>query len=74
MARNIRLILKIGEAVQYFSVGDLNYRMKAVFYKAEFMSEQEGEAEHDLEWLDTEEMEESFFHECHKWAVRQSGL
>ena len=74
LARSVRLILKIGEAIQYFSVGESNYRMTAVFYQAEFASEQDGDAEHELEWLDREAMEESFFHECHKWAVRESGL
>jgi 8-oxo-dGTP pyrophosphatase MutT (NUDIX family) len=74
LARNVRLILKIGEAIQYFSVGESNYRMTAVFYKAEFVGEREGKAEHELEWLDREAMEAKFFHECHKWAVRESGL
>ena len=74
LARNVRLTLKIGEAIQYFSVGESNYRMTASFYKAEFASELEGEAEHELEWLDREAMEANFFHECHKWAVYESGL
>ena len=74
LARNVRLTLKIGEAIQYFSVGESHYRMTASFYKAEFASEREGEAEHELEWLDREALEEKFFHECHKWAVHESDL
>lgn len=74
LARGVKEIHKIGEAIQYFSVGDEHYRMQAVFYKAEFSGEPEGEAEYELQWLDIKEIDESFFHECHAWAVRQSRL
>ena len=74
LARNVRLLLKIGEAVQYFSAGEERYRMRAVFYSAEFTGLHEGRAEYELAWLDMKEVEETFFHECHVWAVRQSKL
>jgi 8-oxo-dGTP pyrophosphatase MutT (NUDIX family) len=74
LARGVRIIFKIGEAVQYFSAGDEHYRMTALFYVAEFTGEQEGAAEYDLHWLNIKEVEETFFHECQKWAVRRSGL
>lgn len=71
LARTIRLRHKIGEAVQYFSAGAEHYRMHAVFYAADFTSEQQGEAEYALEWLDVNEPEQRFFHECHVWAIRR---
>ena len=71
LARTVRLLHKIGEATQYFSVGEEHYRMRAVFYAAEFTGEPEGEAEYFLAWLGLQELEERFFHECHVWAARQ---
>ncbi len=71
LARDVEITEKIGEVTQYFSVGDEHYRMKAVFYKAAFTSEQQGEAEHDLYWLNEKDVADGFFHECHKWAVYQ---
>ncbi|MBV9959938.1 MAG: NUDIX domain-containing protein [Acidobacteria bacterium] len=73
LARAVRLRHKIGEAIQYFSAGAEHYRMHAVFYAADFTSEQRGEAEHELEWLDETELEGRFFHECHVWALRRLG-
>jgi 8-oxo-dGTP diphosphatase len=69
LARTVRLVRKIGEATQYFSADDVHYRMRAVFYAAEFAGEHEGQAEYTLAWLGLPEIEESFFHECHVWAV-----
>lgn len=74
LARTVSLLLKIGEAIQYFSAGEEHYRMRAVFYAAEFTGVHEGKAEYDLAWLNLKEAEETFFHECHVWAVRQSKL
>ena len=74
LARTVRLLLKIGEVVQYFSAGEEHYRMRAVFYAAEFTGAHESKAEYDLAWLTLKEAEESFFHKCHVWAVRQSKL
>ncbi|HEY0545546.1 MAG TPA: NUDIX domain-containing protein [Pyrinomonadaceae bacterium] len=69
LARTVRLLRKIGEATQYFSAGEEHYRMRAVFYAAEFTGEHESEAEYTLAWLSLPEIEERFFHECHVWAV-----
>ena len=72
LARDVKIIEKIGEAIQYFSVGDEHYRMKAVFYKAAFAGEQKGKAEYDLYWLDAKEISGKFFHQCHGWAISQN--
>ncbi len=74
LARTVRLRLNVGEAVQYFSAGEEHYCMRAVFYAAEFTGVHESKAEYDLAWLNLKEVEETFFHECHVWAVRQSKL
>ena len=69
LARDVKLIRKIGAATQYFSVGEKHYRMQAVFYRAEFISEPEGEAEHELTWLVPQKIAGQFFHQCHEWAI-----
>lgn len=69
LARAVRLVRKLGEATQYFSAGDVHYRMRAMFYAAEFTGENESEAEYTLAWLGLPGIEERFFHECHAWAV-----
>jgi 8-oxo-dGTP pyrophosphatase MutT (NUDIX family) len=73
--RGVRLIRRIGEAVQYFysSTDDQHYRMTAVFFAGEFMDDPcGGRGEHELEWLPVTETEEACFHACHAWAVRQA--
>ena len=69
LARDVKLIRKIGEAIQYFSAGEEYYRMRAVFYRAEFISEPSGEAEHELFWLTPAEIAGQFLHQCHEWAI-----
>ena len=71
LARGVRIIRQIGEAVQYFYADGHNYRMKAMFFEAEFASEASGAGEHELYWLESEELEQSFFHQCHAWAAGQ---
>jgi 8-oxo-dGTP pyrophosphatase MutT (NUDIX family) len=39
LARSIRIIRRIGEAVQYFAADGQHYRMQAVFFAAEFTGE-----------------------------------
>ncbi len=69
LAREVQLLHKIGEAIQYFSAGEVYYRMNAVFYRAEFMSEPSGEGEHELHWLAPQAIAGQFFHQCHEWAI-----
>ena len=71
LAREVEITKNIGEVIQYFSAGDGHYKMKATFYKAAFTSERQGEAEHELYWIGDTDVAETFFHECHKWAVNQ---
>lgn len=77
LARSVRLIRKLDEVVQYFysAADDRYYKMRAVFFIAEFTNESCGggndEGENELCWLARAEAEQSFFHECHAWAIRQ---
>jgi 8-oxo-dGTP pyrophosphatase MutT (NUDIX family) len=71
LARDVRIICQIGEAVQYFYADGHNYRMEATFFEAEFASEASGAGERELRWLESEELEQSFFHQCHAWATGQ---
>lgn len=71
LARSVRLMRRLGEAVQYFSSGGVHYQMHAVFFAAEFAGEAEGVGEHKLYWLATDEIEAAFFHQCHAWAVQR---
>jgi 8-oxo-dGTP pyrophosphatase MutT (NUDIX family) len=74
LARNVRLIHRIGEATQFFYAASdsCHYEMAAVFFLAEFPDEPTGQGEHDLFWLPLTEAAGAFFHECHAWAARQS--
>lgn len=69
LAREVNIIRKLGEAIQYFSVGEEHYRMHATFYRAEFISAPTGEAEHELFWLAPQAVAGQFFHQCHEWAI-----
>ena len=72
LARNARLVCRIGEAVQYFyaATEKRHYRMRAVFFTAELTDESSEFAEHDLCWLPVAEAERAFFHQSHAWAAR----
>jgi 8-oxo-dGTP diphosphatase len=74
LARGVRLIRKLGEAIQYFysSTDDLYYRMAATFFAGEFTEQRGGTGEHELYWLPVSEIEHACFHACHAWAVRQA--
>ncbi len=74
LARNVRLIRKLGEAIQYFysAADDRHYKMPAAFFAGEFTDEPcDGTGEHELYWLPITEAEQACFHACHAWAVRQ---
>lgn len=83
LARDARLVNKIGEAVQYFysASDDCHYRMEAVFFLAELtgltglvdMADKPrllAQGEHELCWLHLAEAEQAFYHESHVWAAR----
>lgn len=69
----LRLVGKIGEAVQYFfAVADGRYyEMRAVFFQAELAEVPLGPGEYEVCWLDASHPAPLFFHACHDWAVRQ---
>ena len=73
LARNVRLVRRIGEATQFFYAADedRHYKMQAEFFLAEFPDEPSGQGEHELFWLPLNEAAEAFFHECHAWAASQ---
>lgn len=75
LARGVRLLRPVGEAVQYFysSMDDLHYKMQAQFFTGEFTDEAAGHAtEHELDWLPAVEAAHACFHACHAWAIRQA--
>ncbi len=73
LARGIRLLRRIGNAIQYFYAADdaRHYKMLGVFFLAEFPDEPTGQGEHELFWLPLAEAETAFFHSSHAWAVRE---
>lgn len=74
LALSVRLIRKIGEAIQYFysDADERHYRMLAVFFAGEFTEMQcSGKGEHELHWLPVMEAERGCFHACHAWAISQ---
>jgi 8-oxo-dGTP diphosphatase len=71
LGREVRILRRIGEAVQYF-VGEVkSYRMEAFFFAAEFVGEATREAEHELHWIEPDEQAGVFYHQCHAWAARR---
>jgi 8-oxo-dGTP pyrophosphatase MutT (NUDIX family) len=72
LGRDVRIARRIGEAVQYFFAEGQHYRMRAVFFAAEFISEAAGAREHELHWLEPKELERAFFHQSHAWAASRS--
>ena len=71
LGREVRIVSQIGEAVQYFYADGQHYRMEAIFFAAEFISEAMGVCEHELEWVELRGMEGEFYHQSHAWAVCQ---
>jgi len=72
LARGVRIICKLGEAVQYFSADAQHFQMHAIFFTAEFSGEPSGRGECELEWLQMVEAKEVLFHQCHVWAICQA--
>jgi len=70
-SRDARILHKIGEAIEYFSIDNRYYRLEAEFFLAEFTSESQGEGEHPLLWLALHEPL-VFFYQCHNWIVKQA--
>jgi 8-oxo-dGTP diphosphatase len=68
--RHSRLIRQLGMTTEYFEVENRYYRMKAVFFLAEFISEPQTAGEHPFLWLSANE-QLSFFYASHNWVVQQ---
>ena len=73
LGREVRIIGKVDEAIQYFSADGKYYRLEATFFEAEIEGEAAGDAEYELLWASPTTAEEEFFHQCHWWAINQSG-
>ena len=71
LATEVRIVRRIGEAIQYFYADGQHYRMEAAFFAVEFSSDASGAGEHELYWLEPEEVERAFYHPSHAWAGRQ---
>ena len=73
LGRELRLINKIGEAIQYFfaSADGKYYAMRAVFFRAELAEAPIGPGEYELCWLNASQPPPLFVHACYDWAVRQ---
>lgn len=69
LGREVRIIRKANEAIQYFSDDEKYYRLEATFFEAEFEGEATGAAEYELVWAGPATAEEEFFHQCHWWAI-----
>jgi 8-oxo-dGTP pyrophosphatase MutT (NUDIX family) len=75
LARGVKLLRRIGEAVQYFysAADDRHYKMLATFFAGEFTEDAyESLGEHELNRLPLAEVEQACFHKCHAWAVRHA--
>ncbi len=74
LARSVRILWRIGEAVQYFFADDRHYRMQAVFFAAEFVGPTLGSGEYQLHWVTVHELKAAAFHASHVWAAQQVSL
>lgn len=74
LGRSVRLVARIGDAIQFFFAADEErwYRMRAVFFRAEFEGEPVVPGEHELCWLDANQDAALFFHACHAWAASRA--
>jgi len=74
LGRELRLVSKIGEAIQYFfaSADSKYYAMRAVFFRAELAEVPLGPGEYELCWLNASQPTPLFVHASHDWAVRQA--
>lgn len=74
LARNVRLLRKLGETVQYFysTTDGCYYKLQAALFVGEFTTESYADtSEHELHWLPVAAAEQACFHACHAWAIRQ---
>jgi len=72
-ARALEVISPLDSAVQFFhaAAGEA-YELHACFFLARFGNPLGGPAQHELRWLPALPQPPGFFHECHRWAVRQA--
>jgi 8-oxo-dGTP diphosphatase len=70
----LKIIHKLGEAVQYFYSPDAgeHFKSHASFHLAEFGEPAGEKGKYEVTWVPLTELEESFFHEFQIWAVRKA--
>lgn len=66
----VRIIAKIGEAIQYFFADEQNYEMFATFFLAEVIEQNICTAECEWVYLKQGEMAGKFFHDSHEWFAQ----
>ena len=73
LSRSVRLTVQVGTAIQYFfsEADNRHYKMFATFFAGEFLygEAHEAKGEHEMCWIPTASVRDSFFHECHTWAI-----
>lgn len=74
LGRGVRLVGRIGFALQYFFAARerTHYKMTVEFFRAEFTDGEAVRGEFELYWLDVSRPGRLFYHECHDWAARQA--
>jgi len=74
MGVQLRIIEKLGEAVQYFYSSDAgrHFKTHASFYLAEFGSPAGEKGKYEVTWIPIDEIEDNLFHEFQIWAVRKA--
>ena len=73
LCRKVRLLQPLGTAIQYFPADGVHYRMTATFYHGEFRTDPGGIGEHELVWVPVSNVESTFRHACHVWAVNRAA-
>ncbi len=73
LGRSVRLIAEIGQTTQYFyaAAEDCYYKMEASFFRAELIAKPVERGEYELQWVKLADARETFFHQCHVWAIKQ---
>jgi 8-oxo-dGTP diphosphatase len=72
--RSFDIVERSGAAVQFFiSPRGEPFELRAVFFLGRFGPGTALDMENAVEWLPAAPEPPQFFHECHRWAVRQAS-
>jgi 8-oxo-dGTP diphosphatase len=71
--RALEIIAPLPSAIQFFvTLRGEPYELHASFFLGRFGDLLDAPAQHALSWLPVEPESPPFYHECHRWAVRQA--